>query len=137
MAQERVEFRLPETLHITNYLALASWVMEVYTPEEARTYRRETSDQKTLERLNQLAASPESASQIVEALNQMLSSLTPREKRVLELRFGTEDGRARTLEEVGRDSNVSRQATYQIEAKALRKLRHPARSRMLRPFFEA
>ena len=58
----------------------------------------------------------------------MLDSLTGRERRVLQLRFGLEDGRARTLEEVGKEFNVTRERIRQIEAKALRKLRHPSRS---------
>ena len=66
----------------------------------------------------------------------MLDSLTPRERRVLQLRFGLEDGRSRTLEEVGRDFNVTRERIRQIEAKALRKLRHPCRSRKLKDYLE-
>jgi len=66
----------------------------------------------------------------------VLDSLTGRERRVLQLRFGLEDGRARTLEEVGREFNVTRERIRQIEAKALRKLRHPSRSRKLRDFLE-
>ncbi len=65
-----------------------------------------------------------------------LSELTPREQRVLVLRFGLEDGRCRTLEEVGVEFFVTRERIRQIEAKALRKLRHPSRSRMLRAFLE-
>jgi len=64
----------------------------------------------------------------------VLSSLTPRERRVLELRFGLEDGKARTLEEVGREFNVTRERIRQIEGKALRKLRSPTRSRQLRDY---
>jgi RNA polymerase primary sigma factor len=66
----------------------------------------------------------------------VLDSLTPRERRVLQLRFGLEDGRSRTLEEVGRDFNVTRERIRQIEAKALRKLRHPSRSRKLKDYLE-
>jgi RNA polymerase primary sigma factor len=66
----------------------------------------------------------------------VLGSLTGRERRVLQLRFGLEDGRARTLEEVGREFNVTRERIRQIEAKALRKLRHPSRSRKLRDYLE-
>jgi RNA polymerase primary sigma factor len=62
--------------------------------------------------------------------------LTDRECRVLQLRFGLEDGRSRTLEEVGREFGVTRERIRQIEAKALRKLRHPTRSRKLRDFLE-
>jgi RNA polymerase primary sigma factor len=66
----------------------------------------------------------------------VLESLTGRERRVLQLRFGLEDGRARTLEEVGKEFNVTRERIRQIEAKALRKLRHPSRSRKLRDYLE-
>jgi len=63
-------------------------------------------------------------------------ALADREARVLQLRFGLEDGRSRTLEEVGREFSVTRERIRQIEAKALRKLRHPTRSRKLRDFLE-
>ena len=66
----------------------------------------------------------------------MLHTLTEREARVLQLRFGLEDGRSRTLEEVGREFGVTRERIRQIEAKALRKLRHPTRSRRLKDFLE-
>ena len=69
-------------------------------------------------------------------LNRILSELTDRERRVILLRFGLEDGRARTLEEVGREFNVTRERIRQIEAKALRKLRHPSRSRKLKDYLE-
>lgn len=71
-----------------------------------------------------------------EQLEDVLGTLTPREKNVLRLRFGLEDGRARTLEEVGKSFNVTRERIRQIEAKALRKLRHPARSKKLKDFLE-
>ena len=69
-----------------------------------------------------------------EQLAEVLDTLTPREKKVLELRFGMIDGRTRTLEEVGKEFNVTRERIRQIEAKALRKLRHPSRSKRLRDF---
>ncbi|MCD8358736.1 MAG: RNA polymerase sigma factor RpoD [Oscillospiraceae bacterium] len=69
-----------------------------------------------------------------EQLTEELSTLTPREEKVLRLRFGLEDGRTRTLEEVGKEFNVTRERIRQIEAKALRKLRHPSRSKKLRDF---
>ncbi|MCD8129330.1 MAG: RNA polymerase sigma factor RpoD [Oscillospiraceae bacterium] len=69
-----------------------------------------------------------------EQLTEVLSTLTPREEKVLRLRFGLEDGRTRTLEEVGKEFNVTRERIRQIEAKALRKLRHPSRSKKLRDF---
>ncbi len=71
-----------------------------------------------------------------EQVEAVLDSLTGRERRVLQLRFGLEDGRARTLEEVGREFNVTRERIRQIEAKALRKLRHPSRSRKLKDYLE-
>ncbi len=71
-----------------------------------------------------------------EQIGEVLSSLTPREKRVLELRFGLDDGRARTLEEVGQVFGVTRERIRQIEAKALRKLRHPSRSKKLKDYLE-
>jgi len=71
-----------------------------------------------------------------EQIDEVLSSLTHREQRVLVLRFGLEDGRGRTLEEVGQEFNVTRERIRQIEAKALRKLRHPSRSRKLKDFLE-
>ena len=71
-----------------------------------------------------------------EQLDEVLSTLTPRERRVLQLRFGLEDGRSRTLEEVGKEFNVTRERIRQIEAKALRKLRHPSRSRKLKDYLE-
>jgi len=69
-------------------------------------------------------------------ISEILSTLTPREQRVIELRFGLEDGRSRTLEEVGVEFNVTRERIRQIEAKALRKMRHPSRSRKLRDYLE-
>lgn len=71
-----------------------------------------------------------------EQLMDVLDSLTPREQKVLKLRFGLEDGRARTLEEVGKEFDVTRERIRQIEAKALRKLRHPSRSKKLKDFLE-
>ena len=69
-----------------------------------------------------------------EQLNEVLRTLTPREEQVLRLRFGLEDGRQRTLEEVGQQFNITRERIRQIEAKALRKLRHPSRSKKLRDY---
>ena len=71
-----------------------------------------------------------------EQLSDVLSSLTPREEMVLRLRFGLVDGRSRTLEEVGKEFNVTRERIRQIEAKALRKLRHPSRSKKLKDFLD-
>ena len=71
-----------------------------------------------------------------EQVGDVLDSISQRERRVLQLRFGLEDGRSRTLEEVGREFGVTRERIRQIEAKALRKLRHPTRSKKLRDFLE-
>ncbi len=71
-----------------------------------------------------------------EQLSDVLNTLTPREAKVLRLRFGLDDGRARTLEEVGEEFNVTRERIRQIEAKALRKLRHPSRSKKLKDFLD-
>jgi RNA polymerase primary sigma factor len=83
--------------------------------------------------------SPEDAASrqlLREQLEEMLDDLTDREREVLHLRFGLEDGHAYTLEEVGKRFGVTRERIRQIEAKALRKLRHPSRSRKLRDFLE-
>ena len=67
-------------------------------------------------------------------LGEVMQTLSPREAKVLRLRFGLEDGRAHTLEEVGKEFDVTRERVRQIEAKALRKLRHPSRSKLLKDF---
>ncbi len=87
---------------------------------------------------DEASAPADAASQTLlkEQLFNVLNTLTPREAKVLRLRFGLEDGRARTLEEVGREFNVTRERIRQIEAKALRKLRHPSRSRILKDYLE-
>ena len=77
-----------------------------------------------------------STTMLKETLLSVLNSLTPREEKVLRLRYGVDDGRPRTLEEVGREFNVTRERIRQIEAKALRKLRHPSRSKHLRDFLD-
>ncbi|HBI51245.1 MAG TPA: RNA polymerase sigma factor RpoD, partial [Ruminococcaceae bacterium] len=83
-------------------------------------------------------APAEAASQMLlkEQLDDVLGTLTEREGKVLRLRFGLDDGRQRTLEEVGKEFNVTRERIRQIEAKALRKLRHPSRSKKLKDFLE-
>ena len=73
---------------------------------------------------------------VAQQINLALKSLTPREEKVIRLRFGLDDGRPRTLEEVGKEFNVTRERIRQIEAKALRKLRHPSRSKKLRDFLD-
>ncbi len=85
------------------------------------------------------APAPSEAASFVllkEQLGEVLQTLTPREEKVLRLRFGLEDGRQRTLEEVGREFQVTRERIRQIEAKALRKLRHPSRSKKLKDYIE-
>jgi RNA polymerase primary sigma factor len=77
-----------------------------------------------------------SAELLKEQMQEVLNSLTPREKKVLELRFGLADGRSRTLEEVGQEFGVTRERIRQIEAKALRKLKHPTRARKLKDYLE-
>ena len=76
------------------------------------------------------------AALLKEAVDKALSTLTPREKRVLVLRYGLEDGRNRTLEQVGAEFDVTRERIRQIEAKAIRKLRHPARGKGLEDFLK-
>jgi RNA polymerase primary sigma factor len=71
-----------------------------------------------------------------EQIREVLGTLTDREQKVLRLRFGLDDGRQRTLEEVGKEFNVTRERTRQIEAKALRKLRHPTRAKKLRDYLD-
>ena len=77
-----------------------------------------------------------SALLLKEQLEDVLNTLTPREKDVLRLRYGLEDGRERTLEEIGKSFGVTRERIRQIETKALRKLRHPARSKKLKDFLD-
>ncbi|MBQ1406978.1 MAG: sigma-70 family RNA polymerase sigma factor, partial [Eubacterium sp.] len=75
-------------------------------------------------------------SMMKEQLNEVLDTLTDREQKVLKLRFGLDDGRARTLEEVGKEFNVTRERIRQIESKALRKLHHPSRAKKLRDYLD-
>ena len=84
-----------------------------------------------------IAPADAASSQLLkELVEDVLETLNIRERRVLQMRFGLEDGRGRTLEEVGREFGVTRERIRQIEAKALRKLRHPSRSRKLKDFLE-
>ena len=83
-----------------------------------------------------VSAEAAAATLLKEQLDEVLDTLTEREQKVLRLRFGMNDGRARTLEEVGREFDVTRERIRQIEAKALRKLRHPSRSRKLRDYLD-
>ena len=83
-----------------------------------------------------MPAEAAAATLLKEQLDEVLDTLTEREQKVLRLRFGMNDGRARTLEEVGKEFDVTRERIRQIEAKALRKLRHPSRSRKLRDYLD-
>ena len=86
--------------------------------------------------LRSLPAEAAAQTLLKEQLDEVLDTLTEREQKVLRLRFGMNDGRARTLEEVGKEFDVTRERIRQIEAKALRKLRHPSRSRKLRDYLD-
>jgi RNA polymerase primary sigma factor len=88
------------------------------------------------DRLDDAFIEPEFANIMHNDIKEVLSTLTEREQKVLALRFGLNDGRARTLEEVGKIFNVTRERIRQIEARALRKLRHPSRSKILKPYIE-
>ncbi|GAJ09859.1 unnamed protein product, partial [marine sediment metagenome] len=91
----------------------------------------------SIEDSNVLIPSDAATKQLLkEQIDEVLSTLTPREQRVLQLRFGLEDGRSRTLEEIGREFKLTRERIRQIEAKALKRLRHPSRSRKLKEYLE-
>ncbi|MEO8541685.1 MAG: sigma-70 family RNA polymerase sigma factor, partial [bacterium] len=124
-----------------------------YTPERIREIQKVSQEPVSLEtpigeeedsHLGDFLEDPtalapaEAASQqlLREQVEDVLASLTSRERRVLQLRFGLEDGRSRTLEEVGREFGVTRERIRQIEAKALRKLRHPSRSKKLKDYLD-
>ena len=124
-----------------------------YTPEKVREIIKVSQDPVSLETPigeedeshlgdfleDQAALAPADAAShqlLKEQVMDVLNSLTTRERKVLELRFGLEDGRSRTLEEVGREFMVTRERIRQIEAKALRKLRHPSRSKKLKDYLE-
>ena len=126
---------------------------QAYTPERIREIQKVSQEPVSLEtpigeeedsHLGDFLEDPtalapaEAASQqlLREQVEDVLASLTSRERRVLQLRFGLEDGRSRTLEEVGREFGVTRERIRQIEAKALRKLRHPSRSRKLKDYLD-
>ena len=93
-------------------------------------------DREYLPDLLPVPAEAAAATLLKEQLDEVLDTLTDREQKVLRLRFGMNDGRARTLEEVGKEFDVTRERIRQIEAKALRKLRHPSRSRKLRDYLD-
>lgn len=127
MPEEYVEYCM--VLKI-NYLATSS--LNIPVGEEEGTELMEfvpIEDEKSVEDIVMMG-------NLRESLEDVLSTLKDREQKVLRLRFGIDDGRARTLEEVGKEFNVTRERIRQIEAKALRKLRHPSRSRKLRSYLE-
>jgi RNA polymerase primary sigma factor len=119
---------------IREVMKLAQFTISLETPvgeEQDRRLEDFIEDPKSIEPLD--AASHQV---LKEEIRGVLSTLTPREDKVLQLRFGLSDGRSRTLEEVGKEFNVTRERIRQIEAKALRKLRHPSRSSKLRDYLE-
>ena len=119
---------------------LAAWIKEFENKDIAMgtldigLYRDDISKAHRAMRPTDIPVSIEG--QIVVLVDDVLYTLSDREARVLQLRFGLEDGRSRTLEEGGRDFGVTRERIRQIEAKALRKLRHPSRSKKLKDFLE-
>ena len=144
-----------QLLHENGHEPTAEEIAEVMniTPEKVREIQRVAQEPVSLEtpigeeedshlgdfipdEEAQVPAEAAYHSLLKEQLSDVLGSLTPREEKVLRLRFGLEDGRPRTLEEVGKEFNVTRERIRQIEAKALRKLRHPSRSRKLKDFLD-
>ena len=98
---------------------------------------KETSLEQFISDINQISLYDRVSKELLrDALSEVLETLTPREKKVLEMRFGLKDGKIKTLEEVGREFKVTRERIRQIEAKAVRKLRHPTRARKLKDFLE-
>ena len=119
---------------VQEILKIAQFPVSLETPvgEEGDSHLGDLLEDRTA------LAPPEAASNqlLKEQIDDVLYTLNEREARVLQLRFGLEDGRSRTLEEVGQEFGVTRERIRQIEAKALRKLRHPSRSKKLRDFLE-
>ena len=110
-----------------------------HSAEEARAAVNDFGpmvDAKTDDLRAKVDLARERMDQLREQLNEVLHTLTPREEQVLKLRFGLDDGRTRTLEEVGKVFNITRERIRQIEAKALRKLRHPSRSKRLKDYLD-
>ena len=107
---------------------------EPYPEEIAEKMNLPVERVREIQKISQEPVSLETP--IGEQLVEVLGTLTEREQKVLRLRFGLDDGRARTLEEVGKEFNVTRERIRQIEAKALRKLRHPSRSRKLKDYLD-
>lgn len=98
---------------------------------------KETSLEQFISDVNQISLYDRVSKELLrDALSEVLETLTPREKKVLEMRFGLKDGKIKTLEEVGKEFKVTRERIRQIEAKAVRKLRHPTRARKLKDFLE-
>ena len=122
------------------FLALAAACMALCGKALAKPYLRlltlEPGRTKAEYRAKTQKKQPPRRALLRRELLHVLKSLTPREERVITLRFGLEDGRARTLEELGKEFNVTRERVRQIEAKALRKLRHPSRAKLLRDYLD-
>ena len=152
-------FRMTDNVTIDEHLSYARWICDFtakvmkITPDKVRDIMKIALDPVSLEtpigeeedsHLGDFiedfdSPAPEdqvSKTLLREQLDKVLHTLTPREESVLKLRFGLEDGRPRTLEEVGKVFDITRERIRQIEAKALRKLRHPSRSRHLKNYIE-
>lgn len=129
---ERMEGISPEKVREIQKIALEPVSLETPIGEEDDSHLGDFIEDKDAMSPDQYASSQ----LLKDEINNVLSGLTEREEKVLRLRFGLYDGRTRTLEEVGREFNVTRERIRQIEAKALRKLKHPTRSKRLKDFFD-
>ena len=129
---EKMENITPEKVREIQKIALEPVSLETPIGEEEDSHLGDFIEDEDA------PAPDEAASYILlkEQLEEVLETLTPREAKVLRLRFGLDDGRSRTLEEVGQEFGVTRERIRQIEAKALRKLRHPSRSRKLKDYLD-
>jgi len=129
---ERMDGISPEKVREIQKIALEPVSLETPIGEEDDSHLGDFIEDKDAMSPDQYASSQ----LLKDEINNVLSGLTEREEKVLRLRFGLYDGRTRTLEEVGREFNVTRERIRQIEAKALRKLKHPTRSKRLKDFFD-
>ena len=129
---QRMEGISPEKVREIQKIALEPVSLETPIGEEDDSHLGDFIEDKEALSPDQYASNQ----LLKDEINSVLSGLTEREEKVLRLRFGLYDGRTRTLEEVGREFNVTRERIRQIEAKALRKLKHPSRSKRLKDFFD-